>query len=615
MVDALDELSAEELRGQLHSALKEAGILREVKCHMRQTLLAWLRRKDMGVLCKGRATGDASPTQRVLDSLVSDYLKTRGMSFTLSLFAAEAELLAEATLPAQELARQLGVDGAGTDSDQSVLGRLIQQRQDDAELGAESGSQTAYTAGRRTMERQLKDLDKAFVVATGRSQMPEASIEDTMERHRLDCERRMQLELNAQVARVREIEVGRVRMEEQARFRKQVETMRNEWQAAHAEHVRSLARREDAMVEAQHRRERELEIAAHQHRTRILAEAERLAARQQEFSNAQAREQKHHHEREVLLREREASLKERYEALEHVESRLRSSNQLEFETKEAALEQEYAAKLQLLDLEKEELNARNTKLPDKISPQRPDSSPLLVEDAQNALNCDPPHESALEPTELSQGASALDRHQRTLAAEQRALLKEREKRRAMRRRLADTKRRYRDDLEAQKGHITSLLAENAQRLVRERDLEQAQQLAEDRETQLRHERDRALRKLEETQAQYSTLRQELDELQQRYNTIERDMEQSRPSPCRQLADDEGQLSGEKSEAGLGALQTMEALPERTVVLEEWTSELEAEERRLTVASVEFMRTLRESKSAANALLEGVPTDGHPRTYE
>ena len=59
--------------------------------------------------------------------------------------------------------------------------------------------------------------------------------------------------------------------------------MRSELEAVHGERLQRVLTREDAQVERLQRREKDLEVAAFQHRQHILAESARLQARQQEF--------------------------------------------------------------------------------------------------------------------------------------------------------------------------------------------------------------------------------------------------------------------------------------------------------------------------------------------
>lgn len=81
--------------------------------------------------------------------------------------------------------------------------------------------------------------------------------------------------------RVREIEVGQVRMEEAAKWRKELAGEREELERMYMERVRRLRDQEDAATQRARDLQREAERSAFEQRQRMVAEDDRIRALQQ----------------------------------------------------------------------------------------------------------------------------------------------------------------------------------------------------------------------------------------------------------------------------------------------------------------------------------------------
>lgn len=86
--------------------------------------------------------------------------------------------------------------------------------------------------------------------------------------------------------RVREIEVGQARMEEAAKWRKELATERAELERMYMERLRRLRDQEDAASQRACDLQREAERAAFEQRQRMVAEDDRIRALQQVCSPA-----------------------------------------------------------------------------------------------------------------------------------------------------------------------------------------------------------------------------------------------------------------------------------------------------------------------------------------
>lgn len=84
-------LSANELKRQLYTHLRSAGVVDSVKTQMRTNLLAQLQRQDPDILERrvtvGQAdAGEVTLWRRVANSLIVEYLASANYVFTLSVF-------------------------------------------------------------------------------------------------------------------------------------------------------------------------------------------------------------------------------------------------------------------------------------------------------------------------------------------------------------------------------------------------------------------------------------------------------------------------------------------------------------------------------------------------
>ena len=70
-----------------------------------------------------------------------------------------------------------------------------------------------------------------------------------MSRVQKECEARLRVEMDEQVRRVRDYEVGQARLEEAAKHRRHLADAREELERVHAERLRKLRAREESQME------------------------------------------------------------------------------------------------------------------------------------------------------------------------------------------------------------------------------------------------------------------------------------------------------------------------------------------------------------------------------
>ncbi|CAG9463584.1 unnamed protein product [Pedinophyceae sp. YPF-701] len=320
--------SSSDMKASLLSELKGSGVLDNVRSTLRTQLLAFMKTR------MDPAAPPAAPPSlyhRVLDSLVADYLGSRGLALSLSVFSPEAGLSGPSgkLSPAEILeALKISEDApahrffvrsveasqgpsdapdAPPSHDSLALGMIrALVALGSATHRAETCTQTSADADDR-LAAQLNQIDAQYLrrVETERG-APARAAEERMAAYRRDCEARLRAEIDAGVQRVRDVEVPAARIDEAAKQRRIMEREREELDRQHRARMRQVREREERLVERLRLQKDEVESLAFRHRQRILQEEKRLteiraAAEQHEKATRERLDA-----REAQLREREA---------------------------------------------------------------------------------------------------------------------------------------------------------------------------------------------------------------------------------------------------------------------------------------------------------------------
>jgi len=112
--------------------------------------------------------------------------------------------------------------------------------------------------------------------------MPHKVLEERMLRYKRECDERLAKEVQVAVAKVREIEISHVKLEEAAAYRTKLAEYRNELDSVHKSKIKELRQRESEIIERCKIKEREVEAAAFEHRQKVLTDLETLRFKEQE---------------------------------------------------------------------------------------------------------------------------------------------------------------------------------------------------------------------------------------------------------------------------------------------------------------------------------------------
>jgi oral-facial-digital syndrome 1 protein len=94
---------------------------------------------------------------------------------------------------------------------------------------------------------------------------------------------RMRADLADEIARMREVEISQVRIEEASKFRVKMQEYRNELEQVHQEKLSRLKQREAETIERCKLKEKEIENASFDHRQKVIKDMEILQIKEQEI--------------------------------------------------------------------------------------------------------------------------------------------------------------------------------------------------------------------------------------------------------------------------------------------------------------------------------------------
>ena len=197
----------------------------------------------------------------------------------------------------------------------SLLHRLISElkgmaTQSPGSVDSNTQTDTVDTDGSpATIDSKLRRVDYQLSEAVEQERLvPLQTIEERMMKYQRECEERSRTEIQAEVARVREIEISRMRLEEAAKCRSQLDRAREELENLHLTRLKEMRAREAEMKERFATREQEIEKAAYNQRQRQIQDLEAMRARERDASRSEERGERMVALQEENLKQRMADL-------------------------------------------------------------------------------------------------------------------------------------------------------------------------------------------------------------------------------------------------------------------------------------------------------------------
>ena len=320
-----------DFKSSLYQSFKGNGILDSLKAQMRSKIFETLKKKNTD----GRGADALTVKAKLQDkennliykiciSLINDFLKKNELAYSMSVLIPESGLGSQ-TLSKAELEEILKLKAESLDPDdvsvpiKKFSSPLLQDIVEAMRRGQSirpnlvtCSVQTDQSEEGLSLDEKLKRLDLKFMEATTAERvMPYKVLEERMLKYKREWDERVRKEIQAEVAKVREIEIAHVRLEEAAAYRAKIAEFRNELDSMHKDKIKELKQRESEVIERCKYKDREIEAAAFEHRQQVLKDLEMLRLKEQEMKKTVEMELIIiKSEREKLLqKEKEADLK------------------------------------------------------------------------------------------------------------------------------------------------------------------------------------------------------------------------------------------------------------------------------------------------------------------
>lgn len=259
---------------------------------------------------------------KIISSLIKDFFKKADLNYTFSVFIAECgfqDLLTE-----EELSKSLNISYTNLDNlgEENFLAYLTKQllcakdkssistqaSESDFNALVETGEFSRFKglSTAKTIEAKFKEVDEKYFKLTMLENsknlsnnananmnfnysnmfdnlMPAKSIEEKMIKYQRETEAKYKSELDRELLRMKEIEISNIRIEENKKYLKKLEEIRNEYEVEYSERYESLKRREVDFNLKISNKEKELEVNQYETRQKYLNQIESLKLKQEEL--------------------------------------------------------------------------------------------------------------------------------------------------------------------------------------------------------------------------------------------------------------------------------------------------------------------------------------------
>ncbi|XP_021364369.1 oral-facial-digital syndrome 1 protein homolog [Mizuhopecten yessoensis] len=334
--EAPEYLSAEELRNRLYHSLRDRGLVDNIKSQLRNSIVTELQQTARGqgqlTLRDLRVPEEGSLLHRASNSLIADHLRRCQYEYSLSVFLPESGISRDKVFGTHDLLQLLGISSqsrlyrkmASPQGEHHKKGFLWQLLSEIASLHTNAvqdfGTQTdLIKVGPITsLDEKLVGVDDLYSSKRDdHYKFGVTAVEDRLLSFQRQLEERYRSDLQLELARMKENEIARIRIEEKENSRREMDQLRREMERTYQNKTESMTTRERNSIERMQREQEMHEKEIYTQRQTILEEIEQLRRRE-----ADVKRQADINDREKQLmvdrlRDKDSNLKHR----EHLVSR------------------------------------------------------------------------------------------------------------------------------------------------------------------------------------------------------------------------------------------------------------------------------------------------------
>ncbi|KAJ8256033.1 hypothetical protein COCON_G00198970 [Conger conger] len=324
-------ISSDEMRKRLYKTFKNRGVLDTLKTQLRNQLIHELKHP---VLSKEGPVRPLLPDpESVLfaasNSMVADHLQSAGYEYTLSVFYPESGLDKSNAFSSRDLLQLMKISPQSSfykslassiqnDNQKGFLMKLLIELSDHHAQRERCHAHTQTSTSppyRESLVEKMQVIDEEYAAMQHKGQRWE-SLEAKMAEFRKDAQAQAEEEMKAKLQHFKDVELAKMRLEEQEKCRKEVQELRKDSERTHQLKSQALISREKNAIERLQKQQEIEEKEIYMQRQLVLKEIEALRNREADlrqrteaFEKACKLQQDNTRTTEELLGRRELAVK------------------------------------------------------------------------------------------------------------------------------------------------------------------------------------------------------------------------------------------------------------------------------------------------------------------
>ena len=338
--DKPEYLSAEALRNRLYHSLCDKGTVDSIKSQLRNKIVEELQHSYKGHLSVRdlKIPDEGSLLHRAANSLVADHLRSCQYDYSFSVFLPESKTAKDKIFATEDLLQLLGISPSSR-----LYMKMVSGKKDKAKKGflwqllcelsalhsnavQEAGVQTELirVAAVSSLDERLNGVDDFYSSKRDEHFRTSAvAVEDRLMSFQRQLEERYRTDLKMELARMKDNEIARIKMEEKESSRRELEQLRRELERQYQTKMDALLLKERNTMERIQNEQTMHDREIYTQRQSLLDEIEIVRKREAEIK----REDEMNH-REAKLNEDRVKAKE--EAVRHRDQEVRKM-EIEYE--------------------------------------------------------------------------------------------------------------------------------------------------------------------------------------------------------------------------------------------------------------------------------------------
>ncbi|EQC30768.1 hypothetical protein SDRG_11529 [Saprolegnia diclina VS20] len=274
-------LSLDELKSNLFSTLQKEGAIDQIRVHLRTTFVQKLQKRAATM---NASTHECTLLEKVANTLLCEYLRTKQLKHTLSVFLPEVGPRNCELEPAM-VAKMLRLPTTPA-SPAGLLEMLSQVERSASTSTHEMQTQTHDEDRRYILESELQRIDAIYVAQShAQREQPAKSFEDRILQYQQEYDRMTQAHVAQEITRIRDTEIAVMRVDERKAYLHEIESVRSTLQTEFTAKQAALDEAERSLHLAYLEKQRQAELDLFELRQTLLKEMDAVQTKDRQLSS------------------------------------------------------------------------------------------------------------------------------------------------------------------------------------------------------------------------------------------------------------------------------------------------------------------------------------------